>query len=188
VKFRGRACEGAAFLVPLAAQNSSGWFCREFPHRAFLPLDMTSDSTRLIDKRLEQVDDPQFRSFTRELELTTGAIAYGKLSVLKFLQSCLYRNGLGEPVLISSKEINNPFGELTRTVGEFKGQLIHQMCDELAWHLRSERAELWEDTKLRMFLNKVLTIRTTPKKISRRVKGRARSEGSINNWGWIPTN
>jgi hypothetical protein len=149
---------------------------------------MPPPSNKLISTRLAEINDLAILNLVLELELTTGAFADKELSLLKFLQSCIHRGGAFKPSPITTKELSNPLGNLSREVGKFRDSVIYEVCDELAWNLRGARAELWEDTKLRVFFNKVLPIPPAPKLTRKKAARRSPPKSSINNWGWISSN
>jgi len=107
-----------------------------------------------LQQRADEVEDELFHQCLSELDNLAGIRLDRDIWVIHALTQSVYPMGSGERYKLEGKLII-PRGVLDTKLGKIHGTILYQICDELAG-IRGESAELYENNRIYVFLNKVL--------------------------------
>jgi hypothetical protein len=112
----------------------------------------------LLQTPLAQIEAPAMLAFIRELEGATGVPAAADSSrwLYHSLWQCVYPHSASEQRRPIHRDRIIPGGLLDSKISRLAGTPVHQVCHDLAMSLRSQSAELVENMKLSVFLNRYL--------------------------------
>jgi hypothetical protein len=109
---------------------------------------------KLLEQKIESIDDPAVLALIQELSLLTNVPAHTHWMLWTFLTQCLYPFGSDRRYKLAKDDLN-PAGILIQRVGKLQGTAIFEMCEEVA-RKSSQSAELYVNHSLYVFLNKLL--------------------------------
>jgi hypothetical protein len=112
----------------------------------------------LLQTPLAGIQDPSLLAFIRELEGACGVplSRHGSLWLYHYVWQCVYPQGASEKRFPIHKDRIVPGGLLDSKIGKLAGTAVYQFCHDLAMSLQSQSAELVENMKLYVFLNRYL--------------------------------
>ncbi len=113
--------------------------------------------SNLLQTPLAKIEDPSLLAFIRELEgaCKVQSLSHPTLSLYHYVWQCVYPWGADKRYPIGRNRII-PGGLLDSKIKKSQNTLIHQFCHDLAMMMRNESAELVENMKLYVFLNRYL--------------------------------
>lgn len=112
----------------------------------------------LLQTPVARIQDPSLLALIRELEGACGVSSstHASLWLYHYVWQCVYPQGANERRRPIHRDRIIPGGMLDSKISKLAGTMVHRFCHDLAMSLQSQSAELVENMKLYVFLNRYL--------------------------------